>query len=116
MRSRYLVSLAVVAAIATPVSAFAAEGHAHGSHASGHMQHTAMSQAITGNGTVKAVKSGAITLAHEPIPALKWPAMTMDFKLKDPALAKGLKAGDAISFHLEQTSGGYVISAIEPAN
>ncbi len=31
--------------------------------------------------TVEAVKGDAVTLSHPPIPALQWPAMTMDFRL-----------------------------------
>jgi Cu(I)/Ag(I) efflux system protein CusF len=36
-------------------------------------------------GTVKKVDqaAGRVTLAHEPIPSLKWPAMTMGFGVKD---------------------------------
>ena len=29
---------------------------------------------------------GAVTIAHGPVASLKWPGMTMDFKVKDPAL------------------------------
>ncbi|MEK7360457.1 MAG: copper-binding protein, partial [Pseudomonadota bacterium] len=38
------------------------------------------------------------TLAHGPIPTLKWPAMTMDFKVKDVALLRTLKPGQKIDF------------------
>src|SRR5690606_8305810 len=38
-----------------------------------------------GSGVVKSVDKtkGAVTLAHEPIAALNWPAMTMAFKVMD---------------------------------
>lgn len=106
MRNRTLISLAAAVAIGITPVAFAAEGH-DSHHAS------ATTPAIQGQGTVKAVKGATINLSHGPIPALKWPAMTMDFRLKDPALAKGLKPGDTVVFGLERSAGGYVINAIE---
>ncbi|MDP1680811.1 MAG: efflux RND transporter periplasmic adaptor subunit [Burkholderiales bacterium] len=62
------------------------------------------------------VKAGRITLAHEAIPALKWPAMTMEFKVRDPKAIGTLKANDAVEFELSpQPEGGdYVIERIAP--
>jgi Cu(I)/Ag(I) efflux system protein CusF len=40
---------------------------------------------------------GTVTLAHGPVPALKWPAMTMPFRIS-PALAKDLKVGQKVDF------------------
>src|SRR5882672_7805942 len=41
-----------------------------------------------GVGTVKKVDSasGKVTIAHGPIPTMKWPAMNMTFTVKDKAL------------------------------
>ncbi|NTV95837.1 MAG: efflux RND transporter periplasmic adaptor subunit, partial [Thiobacillus sp.] len=56
----------------------------------------------TWGGTARIVaadpKTGALTMEHDPIPALKWPAMTMDFKVAAPALLNGLKKGQAVEF------------------
>lgn len=54
----------------------------------------------TAKGTVVEIDTAGkkITIAHDPIPALNWPAMTMRFAVEQPALLSGLKAGDAISF------------------
>ncbi|MGB4343492.1 MAG: copper-binding protein [Moraxellaceae bacterium] len=54
---------------------------------------------------------GRITLAHEPISALSWPAMTMPFAVSSPALLQGLKEGQQVRFTLEGES---TITAIEP--
>src|SRR5262245_6011968 len=43
---------------------------------------------------------GTVTLAHEPVPALKWPAMTMPFQIS-PELARGLKVGQKVDFEFE---------------
>src|SRR6266446_6669221 len=39
-------------------------------------------------GVVKKVdaKTGMVTVAHEPVKSMNWPAMTMAFKVKDKAL------------------------------
>ncbi len=71
-----------------------------------------------GEGTVKAVDPAhaSVTLAHEPIASLKWPAMTMDFKVKDAALLRTLKPGQRIVFDLVGEPGGeYTIVHIEAA-
>lgn len=71
-----------------------------------------------GEGRVEAVDaaSGAITLAHQPIASLKWPAMTMDFVLANAALAKDLRPGAAVGFDfVERKPGEWVITAIRPA-
>lgn len=65
-----------------------------------------------GEGTVEAVdaKTASVTLAHGPIPTLKWPAMTMDFKVKDAALLRSLKPGQRIDFEtVAGAPGEYVI-------
>ncbi|MGL5322017.1 MAG: copper-binding protein, partial [Aeromonas veronii] len=45
---------------------------------------------------------------------LKMPAMTMVFRVADPAQLKGLKVGDAIHFHAESQSGKLTVTAIQP--
>ena len=67
-------------------------------------------------GVVKKVDAtkGTVTLAHEPIQSLKWPAMTMDFHVRDRASLATLKPGQKIEFELiEEKKGSYVISRIK---
>ncbi|MEK7360594.1 MAG: efflux RND transporter periplasmic adaptor subunit [Pseudomonadota bacterium] len=71
-----------------------------------------------GEGTVEAVnaKTASVTLAHGPIPTLKWPAMTMDFKVKDAALLRSLKPGQKIDFEtVAGAPGEYVIVRAQPS-
>ena len=51
-------------------------------------------------GVIKAIdpKAGTLTIQHGPIPGVGWPAMTMTFKAKPPALLEGLKVGQTIGF------------------
>ncbi|KXS32715.1 MAG: Copper binding periplasmic protein CusF [Candidatus Gallionella acididurans] len=66
-----------------------------------------------GTGTVKKIAAGMVTLAHGPIASLQWPAMTMSFKLKDAALAKGIKAGDVVDFELVQSGKDYMVTRLQ---
>jgi Cu(I)/Ag(I) efflux system membrane fusion protein len=59
---------------------------------------------------VEAVTDDAVTLSHKPVPALKWGAMTMDFTLKSPSDAHGVKVGDKVmfSFTLDDDAGAVI--------
>lgn len=63
------------------------------------MQGDAKQQAVQGTGMVKSVDpdKGAITLAHQAIPALKWLVMTMSFKI-DKQLASTVNPGQHVAF------------------
>lgn len=67
----------------------------------------------TAVGVVQSVDTGAQTLeiAHEAVPALDWPAMTMTFKSPGVDLA-GLQPGDRIEFDLSAVGMDGTISAI----
>lgn len=56
---------------------------------------------------VEAIDKDTVTLTHPDIPALKWPGMTMDFKLPPPpARPAGLRAGDQVEIEFQQQEGG----------
>lgn len=63
-------------------------------------------------GRIEALSAESVTLSHEPVPAVGWPAMTMTFKLEPPGLAKGLKVGDQVAFGFEQRPDGAVVRRI----
>lgn len=74
--------------------------------------------AASGRGTVNKIDTAAasVNISHEAIPALKWPAMTMDFKVADKKLLSGIQSGQTVTFGLARDEkSGYVISHIEPA-
>ena len=60
------------------------------------------------SGVVKSVDAGAgaVTLAHDPVKTLSWPAMTMTFKVKDKALLDKLAVGKKVDFDFEQSGKG----------
>jgi len=68
------------------------------------------------NGIVDTLDAAALTvsISHEPIAALKWPAMTMDFSLANSALAEALQAGRSIAFEfVERKPGEWVVTRVE---
>ena len=65
-------------------------------------------------GRIEALTADSITLSHEPVPAIGWPAMTMTFKLGSPGLAKAAKVGDQVSFGFEQKPEGPIIRRLSP--
>ena len=67
-------------------------------------------------GEVKALDTakGTVTLAHGPVPALKWPGMTMAFKIS-PELAKGVKVGQKVDFEFVANGMDGTITRIAPA-
>lgn len=65
--------------------------------------------AIEAGGVLEAIAAGEITLSHEPIPALDWPAMTMPFTLDRAVSTQGLKKGQRVRFTLEKRGDDLVI-------
>lgn len=66
-------------------------------------------------GVVKKVdaKAGTVTLAHDPVKSLKWPAMTMGFTVKDKSLLDKLAAGKKVEFEFVQQGKDYVITGVK---
>jgi Cu/Ag efflux protein CusF len=58
--------------------------------------------------------AGKITIKHGPIKKLAMDeGMTMVFRAEDPALLKGVKAGDKIKFDAETVNGQYTVTKIQ---
>lgn len=51
--------------------------------------------------TVVDAAAGTVTLDHEAINAINWPAMSMQFKAEDPSILKGIAKGDHVVFGLK---------------
>lgn len=73
-------------------------------------------QEYRAQGKVVAIqKSTSITLAHEPVPALNWPAMTMEFGIAAPDVAAGIAPGDNVAFRFVPRGNKYVVTQLEKA-
>ena len=68
-----------------------------------------------GIGVVKAVDAdkGMVTLAHQPIKEMHWPAMTMSFKVADATQLKGIAAGQHVHFTLQGSGMNCVVTSIK---
>lgn len=71
-------------------------------------------QTHTAKGTVKKAdtKASTVTLAHEPIASLNWPAMTMNFRVKDKMLWSKLSEGKMVDVEFVKNGDDYVITAV----
>ena len=58
-------------------------------------------------------KTGTATIAHEPVKDLKWPAMTMPFKVQDKAALDKLGEGKKVEFEFEERGKDYVITRVK---
>lgn len=69
-----------------------------------------------GVGVITAIdtKAESLTIRHEPIPALSWPAMTMSFKANPPTLLKGLTVGQRIGFDVKARGLAAEVTAVRP--
>ncbi len=89
----------------------------------GAMDHGSMGNGMAGDhmmadgvGVVHGVSklNRTVNLTHEPIPALKWPGMTMDLPLAKSVDLSNLNSGDKIKFRLELGDDNkYIITHIE---
>jgi Cu(I)/Ag(I) efflux system protein CusF len=70
-----------------------------------------------GTGVVQSVDTanGSLTIAHEPIAGLGWPAMTMAFKVDQASLLEGVEAGEHIEFTLRGRDMSAVVTSIKKA-
>ena len=103
-------------AIALSVSAFFTVAHA-ASHDMNHEMSMAQPMAAEvyhGHGVVKKVTNDSILIAHKPIAALNWPAMTMTFSLPDAGSLPTVKAGDTVDFTFSQQAEGYQLASVTP--
>lgn len=54
-----------------------------------------------------------VTIKHEPIQSLNWPAMSMTFNVKDKKLLEKAKAGEKVQFSFVQSGSDYTITKIK---
>ena len=58
--------------------------------------------------------AGKITIKHGPIKKLDMDeGMTMVFRAQDPAMLKGLKAGDKVKFEPDRVNGQFTVMKIQ---
>ena len=78
------------------------------------MHHDAKPADAQSTGIVKAIDTakGTITLQHEAIASIGWPAMTMAFKVASPDLLKAAKVGDKVKFTVHPAGMDSMVTSI----
>lgn len=86
-----------------------------------HDQHAAMASpshddpdTLSEGGIQKIDKdAGKLTVKHGPLDNLGMPAMTMAFKVQDPAMLDQVKVGQQVRFRAERANGSLTITRLE---
>jgi len=78
---------------------------------------SASGEATLTSGLVRKVdkEAGKVTIRHEPLRNLDMPAMTMVFRVRDPAMLDQLKPGDKINFVADKLNGNFTVMRFELA-
>ncbi|MBB3103345.1 copper-binding protein [Azomonas macrocytogenes] len=81
----------------------------HGDHAS--VVQKAATETVSTSGTVKQIdkENGALVIAHEAVPALQWPAMTMPFKATAEQLTQ-VEVGEKVDFEFSTEGVASIVS------
>ena len=107
-----LSSLVLSALLASaPVAAQASSDH--DSH---HVDRKATAAAVPmSDGEVRKVDKGAgkVTIKHGRLQNLDMPAMTMVFRVQDPAMLDQLKEGDRIKFAADKINGALTVTEVQ---
>ncbi|MGE3141756.1 MAG: copper-binding protein [Hyphomonadaceae bacterium] len=105
---RKVAAALMIAALAMAAPAPQAFAHEHHQHAA--------PQAAEGEGVVRRIdmRAETITVAHEPIPALNWPAMVMAFPVQSRDMLTSVSVGARVHFVLVNHEGHPMLSQIRP--
>lgn len=73
-------------------------------------------QTAQGTGVVEAIDTakGTVTIKHQAIASIHWPAMTMTFKADPPSLLQSVKVGEKVNFTLHPAGMNSTVTAIAP--
>ena len=66
-----------------------------------------------GTGVVTKVEKDKVTIKHEPVQSMNWPAMTMAFTVKDKALMDKLAKDKKVDFEFKQEGRDYVVTSVK---
>jgi Cu/Ag efflux protein CusF len=78
------------------------------------MEPAAMTGKGIGDVTAIDSKAGTVTIKHEAIPEVSWPAMTMTFKASPASLLSGLRVGEKVAFDVSVKGSDAEVTAIQP--
>lgn len=71
-------------------------------------------QTFQSEGMITEWQSDRVGISHHAIPALKWPAMTMNFRLPSEISPNILPAGTPVAFSFVKTESAYQLKTLTP--
>lgn len=76
--------------------------------------HAQAPQTAEGEGVVRSIdaRANTVTIAHGPIAALGWPAMTMAFRVHSADMLNGVAVGARVHFTLMNDNGQPMVSEL----
>jgi Cu(I)/Ag(I) efflux system protein CusF len=117
MKSTTTLYLAAAIVLSSAPLAFAQDKENAAHHlagASSATQKTAAAAPMTAGEIRKVDKdAGKITIKHAELKTLKMPAMTMVFRVSDPAMLGQVNAGDKVNFVADKIGGQLTVTALE---
>lgn len=109
-------SIAIAMAAGSALAAAQDGGHAgHAAHGA-HAGHQAAPAELT-EGEVRKIdrEAGKITLRHGELKNLNMGAMTMVFRVREPAMLDQVKAGDKVKFAADRVGGAIMVVQLQAA-
>lgn len=108
-----LLSASMQVGLVTEVGSSTRESHDPGLTAS---QQAAEAPAVMTQAEIKKLDKdlAKVTLKHGPLPHLGMPAMTMVFKVQNPAQLAPLHIGNVVNFIVERVDGALLVTTIQP--
>ena len=108
--AKFLAVSACAIGIASPLASFAQAAMDHSK------MESAQAPAMT-DGEIKKVDqaTGKVTIKHGEIRNLDMPAMTMVFRVSDPAMLQKVKTGDKVRFKADKVGGQITLVEVEVA-
>ncbi len=109
-----IASIVMGCAVAVSANAYAAGDTGNADTASDAQQGADAKNGMS-HGEVKKVDTaaGKMTIKHGPLENLSMEAMTMVFKVKDPAMLSQVKVGDKIDFVAEEVNGALTVTKLQ---
>jgi Cu(I)/Ag(I) efflux system periplasmic protein CusF len=106
-----------LAGTAQPASSSAQTEGSSGAHQATTSGQAAETAASMSEGEIKKVdkEAGKITIKHGPLTNLDMPAMTMVFRVKDPAMLDQVMPGDKVKFVADKVAGTFTVIQLENA-
>jgi Cu/Ag efflux protein CusF len=112
---KVLVSIVIGCAAAISATAYAAGDMGNNMNMASGAQQGSAAQSSMSHGEIKKVDAaaGKLTIKHGPLENLGMEAMTMVFKVKDPAMLSQVKVGDKIDFVAEEVNGALTVTKLQ---